>query len=340
MTVMEMLSTVKRHAKLVAIITLVSTAACAALLFLYLGRTPKATADNEKAATARVITNGFSGSVGAFAVESQRLLAEEDGDYRMELDVDKAPHTVTITILGPDGETAATMANELAHESLAQAEELNVGTENPFHGVVVEAEAPDDADEYVPVVPMPKLSTLKLVAVLIAACLGSLILAAFIAICVDSRRHPIRSMDSIVTAFHASGYDDPDMTRMQEALSKSTVLAELPTPDAGAQVLANTRFAVGRDDLDRICVVPLGDAGTSREVADALARAIAQEGSAACVESCASVIDNIALVYDLRASDAVILAIKLWSDTIDQLKYTLKELTLADVAIAGFVLVS
>ena len=150
----------------------------------------------------------------------------------------------------------------------------------------------------------------------------------FLGICIvviiDMVRRPVKSIEG-----------------MQD-LTELPVLEKLPAKD-GNRLLANIRFAAKKDDLQTVCVVPLGEGTLVQDVCAMLKAAMDAEkgagdsGDTFEAVACEPLSANMDAAYRSRKADAVIVAGRQWSDSLTALESTVAELKLADVNLVGIV---
>lgn len=289
-------------------------------------------------ATAAIVGNSQAGGVMGFANAEGRMLIDPESDYKMEAKVEAGTSTVNVTVSGPDEKECISLANSLADRALDRAVEAYEGFENPFSGTVEKADITEEV----------KSGSGK--KYLLVGILAGLFLGVCIVVIIDMVRRPVKSIEG-----------------MQD-LVELPVLEKLPATN-GERLLANVRFASKKDDLRRVCVVPLGDRALADEVAALLDAAMAAEvgqGSIAdnssdvrsgdnaaqsstsviakeaihdrfFVQACDPLSAGMSAAYEARGADAVIVAGRQWTDSLSALETTVAELQLAEANVVGLV---
>lgn len=338
MTISEMWRTVRLNLRNVLIFSIVCALAATGFIAFTNG-----SKSEQHTMVARVISNGYSYGIASFVSDQVRDIEEQlaaegqnssdTADFKIEWTLDKTPNTVGVEVTSKDMALAESMANEIAETALRKAEGLYEGWENPLQGQIIPAREDKEANKGIGKVMMAVMA--------LATFVGGFVMASAAAILLDSRKRRILRAASITDALYDDELtSDPDGMRVREALERLPILDELPAEDGGKKLLANTRFAAEHNALEDVRIVPLGDGAAADLTARTLVAAVQEAGDPSIrVSAMDSVQSNIEVVYSLASADAVIISIKLWEDTLDQLTDTLRELTLAKVNLAGLVLV-
>ena len=324
MTLMDLFRLIRKYWIIVVVVTLV----CGGAAGVYV----KVSKSAGHSATAAVVGNSQATGLMGFAGAEGRALIGADSGYTVETKTETGTNTVNITVTGPNEDECIALANGIASRTCDRAVQAYKNFENPFSGTVEKAEKAD------------KVKSGGGKKYLLVGILAGLFLGICIVVIIDLVRRPVKSVEG-----------------MQD-LVELPVLEKLPA-ESGERLLANIRFASKKDDLARVCVVPLGDRALADEVAALLDAAMVAEvgqgpavntssddgrGSAFAVaeeavrdrfvvQACDSLSVGMNAAYDARGADAVIVAGRQWADSLTALESTVAELQLAGANVVGLV---
>lgn len=145
-----------------------------------------------------------------------------------------------------------------------------------------------------------------------------------------------------------------------ELVVQAPVIGQLPSYDNGEMLFANVRF-VAKDTLNTICIIPVNDVFSSRQVAEelfAISHSLGIETEVFEADShaeylytdapladlniidCKPLSQGAGAVYLSRNADVVILAVHKWSDSARDIRRILNEFAIAKVSLSGAVLIS
>ena len=333
MTLVDLGRLIRRYWAIVVLVPIICGLACFAYLSL-----PQ---EQTYSATARIVGNSCSDGVLGIATSEGRQLtdamkaaegsADDSPVIKVEAKVDIGTQTVAVTASGPNGDDCIRVANQIAENAEAAAERAYAGSETPYEGYVEKALLAEES------VAKAKLKYL------VVALLAGLFVAICIVICMDIAKRPVKSIGGV-----------------QDAVGLP-VLEKLPANDGGERLLANVRFASKRDDVQTVCVVPVNDSALSADVCDLLVGAALGEGVDARIAKvdrsfeladaqtgeggrtsfvaipCESFSKGMAGAYVAREADAVVIAVRQWSDSIPMLQSAVAELQLAQANLVGMV---
>lgn len=269
-------------------------------------------------ATASFVTNGDL----AFAkgIADTQAATYSNADVNVACTSVSSSKQIAITASGPDSSICIETVNNVAREAAKKCEEA---TSNVSIAV---SEANYAANN----------TRSLLENAFIAMCLG-ILLAFCIIVFLDYIQCPIRSRKDAETS------------------SALPVLGEVPSPEGGERLLANTQFRYG-ERPSTIAVVPVGTEATApitaRELAGALERSDVRvklvKGSphakkfqvtvpedAAIVVSCEPLDVGMGAAYIAHNADVTVLCVSEWTDSRRQLTATVQELELAKANTAG-----
>ena len=145
-----------------------------------------------------------------------------------------------------------------------------------------------------------------------------------------------------------------------EEAAQAPVIGQLPTRDHGEKLFANVRF-VTKDALNTVCIVPVDDPSTSRQVAEEIygtanmlgintemfkadphAEYLYTDTALADLNlvDCAPLSQGMGAAYLSRNADVVILAVRQWTDSAKVIESIINEFSIAKVELNGVVLLS
>ena len=248
------------------------------------------------------------------ASSAAREYASSNPGYSATAKAETASLTITITATGPDASGAATAANEVANAAVDSAKEL-LGKDNVSASVQQASEG-------------KRASGSSMLTYILVAILAGLFAAVCIVVAIDAVKRPVKGSADL------------------EAASGLPVLGELPG-DTGERLLANARFASGKQNPHTVLVVPVkeGDpAALAGMLIDRAARSESPEeteryGGPMRVSTCAPLLQGVAAAYQAREMDAVLIACAQWADSRRDVESTVSELILAGANVVGCVLV-
>lgn len=308
MTLLDLCRLIGRYWKLVVALPVLAVVVCAVVLFMPSGEPAGSTA------TSRIVVNSQVAITYGHAASLARQLSEGDTDYKVSAKVETASMTVTITASGRDGNECVQLADAIAADAVSATEADFAQNEGSDYKTAYRAQIePAQLDEAT----SSRGGKLKYLAV---ALLGGLFVAVCMVVVIDLKRRHVKSAEGV-----------------QEAV-ELPVLEVLPVADGGERLLANVRFAAGKDDLSSVLVVPAGDMSVAEEGANLLKLAASAEGASGFgASSCPPLAQGMAGAYEARDADAVVVATRQWTDSMKQLEPTIAELKLAGAKLAGIV---
>lgn len=274
------------------------------------GQTSAYTANAYIVARDSAVLATLSGTAGS----SARDYASAHLGYSASTKADTPSLTITVTATGPDSSGVANAANEVAETAVESAKDL-LGKD------AVSASIQQAADG--------KRSTgSSMLTYILIALLVGLFVDVCVVVAIDAVKRPVKGSADLAAA------------------SDLPVLGELPG-DTGERLLANARFASGKDDSRTLLVVPVkeGDpAALTGMLIDRAARAESPEeterhGGPMRVSTCAPLLQGVAAAYQARETDAVLIACAQWADNRRDVESTASELKLAGANAVGCVLV-
>lgn len=312
MTLLDLCRLIKRFWVIVIAFPVVFGVACAGYLLVQ-----EETVSHS--ATAQIVVNSspYVNSVAGVAAGEVRQFSAEPSDFTLAYKADGATMTVSVTVSGPDPDSCVEIVNSTADSIVEKSDELLVDTaqKDALLAFKAEVEYADAVDE---VLDAGKQGSSKYVLV---AILAGLFVAICVIVVIDMMRRPVKSIEGV-----------------QDAV-ELPVLEKLPVADGGERLLANVRFASKIDDLRSASVIPVGDAALAEEIAGILTGAAAAEGKGAAlsVTPCKSLALSMDAAYLSRDVDAVVLAVRQWTDSLSALESSVAELRLADANLVGIV---
>lgn len=259
-------------------------------------------------------TSAQLSTLNGTASSAARDYASANPGYSATAKAETASLTIIVTATGPDAQGAANAANEVASAAVESAKDL-LG-KDAVSASVQQATSGSRA------------SGSSLVTNVLIALLVGLFVAVCIVVAIDAVRRPVKGSADLAAA------------------SGLPVLGELPG-DTGERLLANARFASGKQDPRTVLVVPVkeGDpAALTGMLIDRAARSespeeTARHGGRMRVSTCAPLLQGVAAAYQARESDAVLIACAQWADNRRDVESTASELKLAGANAVGCVLV-
>lgn len=309
MTLLDLVRLLGRHWKLCVLLP-VAFALITAAFVLVGGQTASYTATSYIVAANSAQLSTLNGTASSAA----RDYMAANAGYSASAKADGASLTVTVTASGPTSEGAASAANEVADAAVESARSL-LGKENVSASVQTAASGVRSTGR-------------GLVTYLLIALLAGLFAAVCIVVGIDAVKRPVKGSADLADA------------------SGLPVLGELPG-DPGSRLLANARFASGKDEPHNLLVVPVREGDPAALVGMLIDRAARSElpeerkahGGPIYVSTCAPLLQGVAAAYEARAADAVLLACAQWTDSRKDVESTASELRLAGANAIGCVLV-
>ena len=339
MTLLDLFRLLRRYLALVIALPLLALAVCGVVLYVMSSQEDATPTQMQS----RIIVNSQVQPVAGIAASEGRQAVINDENLKVEAKADTATMTVTITVSNADKGGAvdlpyyAQVANSIADKAVATAEymyEDNTMKENAtVFKAQVEYANPDAATQATTAKSGGKLKYL------LVALLGGLFVAICIVVIIDMVKRPVKSIEGV-----------------QDAV-ELPVLEKLPVSDDGERLLANVRFASKKERLGSVCVVPVKHAVLAEQASDALATAAEKEGlkvnrltlekrldqapvledGGLSVIRCVSLIQGMSAAYAGQHSDAVLLTVSQWSDSMKELESAVAEFKLADTNLVGIV---
>lgn len=308
MTLLDLVRLLRRHLVLCIILPVVFALATAGFM-LVRGQTAAYNASAYIVAGTSAQLSALNGTASSAA----RDYASSNPGYSATAKADTASLTVTIIASGPDAVGVASAANEVANAAVDSANKLIKD------GVSASVQKASEGK---------RSSGSSLVTYILVALLAGLFVAVCIVVAIDAVRRPVKGSADL------------------EAASGLPVLGELPG-DTGERLLANARFASGKQNPHTVLVVPVkeGDpAALAGMLIDRAARSESPEeteryGGPMRVSTCAPLLQGVAAAYQAREMDVVLIACAQWADNRRDVESTASELKLAGANVVGCVLV-
>lgn len=309
MTLLDLVRLLRRYLSLCIILPIVFALATAGFM-LVRGQSAQYTANAYIVAGTAAQLSTLNGTASSAA----RDYASSNPGYSATAKAETASLTVTITASGPDASGAANAANEVANAAVESAKEL-LGKDSVSASIQQASQG-------------TRASGSSMLTYILVAILAGLFAAVCIVVAIDAVRRPVKGSADLETA------------------SGLPVLGELPG-DTGERLLANARFASGKQDPRTVLIVPVkeGDpAALTGMLIDRAARSESPEeterhGGPMRVSTCAPLLQGVAAAYQARESDAVLIACAQWADSRRDVESTASELKLAGANAVGCVLV-
>lgn len=259
-------------------------------------------------------TSAQLSTLNGTASSAARDYVSSNPGYSATSKAETASLTITITATGPDASGAADAANEVANAAVDSAKDL-LGKDNVSASIQQATSG-------------TRASGSSMLTYILIAILAGLFAAVCIVVAIDAVKRPVKGSDDL------------------EASSGLPVLGELPG-DTGERLLANARFASGKQNPHTVLVVPVkeGDpAALAGMLIDRAARSESPEeteryGGPMRVSTCAPLLQGVAAAYQAREMDVVLIACAQWADNRRDVESTASELKLAGANAVGCVLV-
>lgn len=259
-------------------------------------------------------TSAQLSTLNGTASSAAREYASSNPGYSATAKAETASLTITVTATGPDASGAASAANEVANAAVDSAKEL-VGKDNVSASVQQATQG-------------TRASGSSMLTYILVAILAGLFAAVCIVVAIDAVKRPVKGSADL------------------EAASGLPVLGELPG-DTGERLLANARFASGKQNPHTVLVVPVKEsdpAALAGMLIDRAARSESPEetaryGGPMQVSTCAPLLQGVAAAYQAREMDVVLIACAQWADNRRDVESTASELKLAGAHVVGCVLV-
>ena len=309
MTLLDLVRLLRRYIGLCIALPLVFALATAGFM-LVRGQTAAYNANAYIVAGTSAQLSALNGTASSAA----REYASSNPGYSATAKAETASLTITVTATGPDASGAASAANEVANAAVDSAKEL-VGKDNVSASVQQATQG-------------TRASGSSMLTYILVAILAGLFAAVCIVVAIDAVKRPVKGSADL------------------EAASGLPVLGELPG-DTGERLLANARFASGKQNPHTVLVVPVkeGDpAALAGMLIDRAARSESPEetehyGGPMRVSTCAPLLQGVAAAYQAREMDVVLIACAQWADNRRDVESTASELKLAGANVVGCVLV-
>ena len=309
MTLLDLFRLIGRYWKIAVVLPLICVLACAGFLVIR-GQTASYTASAYVVAGTSAQLSTLNGT----ASSSAREYATANPGYSASAKADTAALTVSITATGPDASGAANAANEVANDAVEGAQEL-LGKDNVTARVEKAANG-------------TRASGSSLLTYLFVALLAGLFAAVCVIVAIDAIKRPVKGSADL------------------EAASGMPVLEELPA-GSGERLLADVRFASGKENVRDVVIVPVKDGAPASLAGMMLSRASQAEspeeseahGGRVRVMACAPMLQGTSAAYQSRHADAVVLVAAQWVDTRNEVQRAANELRLAGANLVGCVLV-
>lgn len=259
-------------------------------------------------------TSAQLSTLNGTASSAAREYASSNPGYSATAKAETASLTITITATGPDASGAASAANEVANAAVDNAKEL-LGKDNVSASIQKASEG-------------KRASGSSMLTYILVAILAGLFAAVCIVVAIDAVKRPVKGSADL------------------EAASGLPVLGELPG-DTGERLLANARFASGKQNPHTVLVVPVKEsdpAALAGMLIDRAARSESPEeteryGGPMRVSTCAPLLQGVAAAYQAREMDVTLIACAQWADNRRDVESTVSELRLAGANVVGCVLV-
>ena len=309
MTLLDLVRLLRRYLSLCIALPIIFALATVGFM-LVRGQTDAYSANAYIVARDASVLAALIGTAGSAA----RDYASANPGYSATAKADAASLTITVAATGPSASGVASAANEVADAAVESAKDL-LGKDSVSASVQQASEG-------------KRASGSSMLSYVLVSILAGLFVAICIIIAIDAVRRPVKGSADL------------------EAASGLPVLGELPG-DTGERLLANARFASGKQDPRTVLVVPVkeGDpAALTGMLIDRAARAESPEeterhGGPIRVSTCAPLLQGVSAAYQARESDAVLIACAQWADNRRDVESTASELKLAGANAVGCVLV-
>lgn len=288
-------------------------------------------------AVSTINVNSSVATVGGIAKNSAEEYMRDNPGLSVKTASDDKNNIVTLTVSGKDESIVSQEASNLAEQIVSEAESFFPNSAEITPGKYV----PFVAQAQSPVVSKSTQSGTKAIFTnLIVPLMLALVFAACAIVAIYMIRRPITRKEDIEYAF-----------------AINAVVPRKADSDFGDRLLANIRFATSQD-AKRICVIPIQEDSSARNISEILYASLKSEGkkvermrspeiiadngeadeAAYKVIDCAPVSVSTDTLYASRKADAVVLAAIQWKDSMRSLESAVEELKLAKANIALCVL--
>lgn len=317
MTLLDLGRLIKRYWYIVVIIPVVCSVVCAA----YLMSTKKPEVI-QYTAQSTIVVNSQVNTVVGLAQNNATLAKAEHKDASIAAAVASGTTNIVVTVSSQDEYEAKALAEEIANATLSQAQILFAPDRINDNVIEFDALILDTTESSTSGNSQEKSNTLKYVLVSLVA---GLFVGIFIVVLIDLIRRPVISISNI------------------QEITDLPLLDQFPLKDDGSRLLANIRFAAQQNNLNSICLIPVGDNDYSELIETALVEAFKAENDSEAIlaiSSYESLNSNMNGAYGSQKAQATILIVQQWADSLKQLESTVAELQLARATVVGFVFIS